>query len=274
MTSGALLIDGAVPASTFAPRDLADGAASVRPIMREVGVSMSVLVADRPGPAHHPATPGMRWGDVLRIVDEHPDEFVGAIGVDPTLGSEAARRIRAAVADGAVAAHIVPGAFGIAPDEAPWYPSYATCADLGIPVLVELGIRPSVGRRSTSVGRPICLDAVACDLPELNVVGIGPWPWVEEAISVAYKHEGVYLAIGGDDPGGTDPSLIRFARSWGSGKVVFASGGSDLRGAVSRVAETGLGEQAIDALGKTARSLFLGQLTDRQAERASAKRND
>ena len=47
----------------------------------------------------------------------------------------------------------------------------------------------SAERPLQSVGRPIPLDTIACDFPELKLIGIHlGWPWTEEMIAVAYKH--------------------------------------------------------------------------------------
>jgi predicted TIM-barrel fold metal-dependent hydrolase len=52
-------------------------------------------------------------------------------------------------------------------------------------------------RRLPSVGRPICLDQVAIDFPELKLIGIRLGvPRTDEMISMAWKHENIF--IGGD----------------------------------------------------------------------------
>ena len=46
-----------------------------------------------------------------------------------------------------------------------------------------------------SVGRPITLDRVAIDFPELKLIGIHlGWPWTEEMIAICFKHNNVYMA--------------------------------------------------------------------------------
>ncbi len=46
----------------------------------------------------------------------------------------------------------------------------------------------------SEVGRPIYLDQVALDFPELAIVAghIG-YPWTDEAVAVATKHPNVYI---------------------------------------------------------------------------------
>ena len=74
-----------------------------------------------------------------------------------------------------------------------YYPLYAACVELGVPFCTQVGhtgpLRPS------ETGRPIpYIDQVAIDFPELVIVGghIG-YPWTEEMIAVARKHENVYI---------------------------------------------------------------------------------
>jgi predicted TIM-barrel fold metal-dependent hydrolase len=248
----AALFDTSVPLAGISADDLDATIDHRAEAMEQAAVEVGVLVADRRGPEWHPDAVFVDRRHVAAAIERHPGTFLGAVGVDPTRGLSELKQIREAVDEGFVAAHAVPHAFGLAPDDKSWYPIYATCVELDIPIQIELGIRVSPGTRVRSVGRPISLDAVACDFPDLKIVGLGPWPWVEEAISMAYKHPGVHLAIGGDDPGGIDPSFTRFADSWGRGKVMFASGGSPVPEAVARLSALDLRPPALRGLRETA----------------------
>ena len=75
-----------------------------------------------------------------------------------------------------------------------------------------------------SVGRPIYLDTIACDFPELKLVGIHTgWPWVEEMISVSWKHQNVYIGTDAYAPKYWKRELINFINSWGQDKVMFGT---------------------------------------------------
>jgi predicted TIM-barrel fold metal-dependent hydrolase len=59
-------------------------------------------------------------------------------------------------------------------------PYYSKCAELGVPIMMQVGhnLVYSTERRLPSVGRPICLDQIAIDFPELAIIGIHigvPW---------------------------------------------------------------------------------------------------
>ena len=70
---------------------------------------------------------------------------------------------------------------------------YAECVELGVPFCTQVGhtgpLRPS------ETGRPIpYIDQIAIDFPELVIVcGHIGYPWTEEMVAVARKHENVYI---------------------------------------------------------------------------------
>ena len=83
--------------------------------------------------------------------------------------------------------------FGIYPlTDRRYYPLYAECIDLDIPVCLQVGhtgpLCPS------EPGRPIpYIDEVALEFPELRIVcGHIGYPWTTEMIAVATKHPNVY----------------------------------------------------------------------------------
>ena len=76
----------------------------------------------------------------------------------------------------------------------------------------------------SEVGRPIYLDRVALDFPELRIVGghIG-WPWTEEAIAVAWKHANVWIDTSAHIPKHFPPTFTHFMKTFGQDKCLFAS---------------------------------------------------
>ena len=75
----------------------------------------------------------------------------------------------------------------------------------------------------SEVGRPIYLDQVALDFSELTIVGghIG-YPWTEEAIAVATKHENIYIDTSLHRQR-FPPELVRYLKSNGAGKILFGT---------------------------------------------------
>jgi predicted TIM-barrel fold metal-dependent hydrolase len=75
-----------------------------------------------------------------------------------------------------------------------------------------------------SVGRPISLDAVACDLPELKLIGIHIGiPWTDEMIAMAWKHPNVYIGSDAHSPRYWPPSFVHYINSYGADKVLFGT---------------------------------------------------
>ncbi|GAA2340527.1 amidohydrolase family protein [Dactylosporangium salmoneum] len=168
--------------------------------------------------------------DPMRIVDlvqAHPDRFSGLIGIDPFEGMKGVRELERMVTEyGMVGAHLYPHWFELAPDHARYYPFYAKCAELGVPVQMQVGhcLRYSHDNPLPSVGRPILLDTIACHFPELKIIGIHVgWPWTEEMIAVSYKHPNVYIGIDAYAPKYLDPKLVSYLNGWGSDKVMFGT---------------------------------------------------
>jgi hypothetical protein len=75
-----------------------------------------------------------------------------------------------------------------------------------------------------SVGQPITLDAVACDFPELKLIGIHIGiPWHDEMIAMAWKHPNVYIGSDAHAPKYWPQSFVRYLNSYGQDKVVFGT---------------------------------------------------
>jgi predicted TIM-barrel fold metal-dependent hydrolase len=81
---------------------------------------------------------------------------------------------------------------------------------------------PNYLRRS--VGRPITLDDVACDFPELILIGIHIGiPWADEMIAMAWKHPNVYIGSDAHSPKYWPQSFIHYLKTYGQDKVLFGT---------------------------------------------------
>ncbi len=161
---------------------------------------------------------------IAEVVQQHPDRFKGVVGINPSRIVPWLGRLETAVRDyGFVGAHLYPHWFGKPPDDRIYYPFYAKCAELGVPIQIQVG--HSAQQFLPTVARPMLLDQVAIDFPELVIVGIHiGYPWTEEMISVAWKHPNVYVGCDAHAPKYWDPSFVRFIGSRrGSDKVLFGT---------------------------------------------------
>jgi predicted TIM-barrel fold metal-dependent hydrolase len=195
--------------------------------MDRAGIERSLLIAVRAGDLRVKLSFELPYERVAKVCAKFPDRFSGLAGVDPTRGIQQLKDLDHAVNElGFVGAHYYPHWFGLPPDHAKTYPVYARCEELGIPIMMQIGhnLVYSKERRLPSVGRPICLDQVAIDFPTLKLLGIHVGiPWTDEAISMAWKHDNVYLAGDAYAPKHWPKAFVHYANTYGSHKVLFGT---------------------------------------------------
>ncbi|MCY4389989.1 MAG: amidohydrolase family protein [Desulfurellaceae bacterium] len=195
--------------------------------MDRARIQRSLLVAVRAGDLRIRGSFEIPYTRVADICQRYPDRFSGLAGVDPTRGMQGLRDLEYAVKEyGFVGAHLYPHWFGLPPDHARYYPIYAKCCELEIPIMMQVGhcLRYQRERVLPSVGQPITLDQIAIDFPELVLIGIHlGYPWTEEMISVAWKHENVYIGSDAYAPRHWPESFVHFINTWGKDKVLFGT---------------------------------------------------
>lgn len=195
--------------------------------MDRCNIERAFLIAAKVGALGHPACYHVPYKLVVDAVQKYPDRFHGLAGLDPTEGMRGVRELSHAVTEyGFIGAHFYPHWFELAPDHAKWYPFYAKCVELDVPVQLQVGQSMVYDPRypCKSVGRPICLDAVACDFPELKIVGIHVGiPWTDEMIAMAWKHTNVYIGSDAHSPRYWPASFVHYIKSFGRDKVLFGT---------------------------------------------------
>jgi uncharacterized protein len=195
--------------------------------MDEAGIERGFLVATRAGIKGHPQCYHIPYDVVATAVARYPDRFSGLAGIDPTEGMTGVRELERGIRElGFVGAHGYPHWYELAPDEARWYPFYAKCIELDVPIMLQVGqsMLYSKEYRRRSVGRPITFDSVACDLPELKLIGMHVGiPWTDEMIAMAWKHPNVHIISDAHSPKYWPQSFVRYIDSYGQDKVIFGS---------------------------------------------------
>ena len=195
--------------------------------MNQAGIERSLLIAVRAGDIRVPESFEIPYERVYDICSQNPDRFSGLAGVDPFRGMEGLNDLETAVKEyGFVGAHLYPHWCELPPNHRKYYPYYAKCCELGIPIMMQVGhnLIYSKNRRLPSVGKPIYLDQVAIDFPELKLIGIHIGiPWAEEMISMCWKHENVYTAGDAYAPKYWPEAFIHYANSYGKHKVMFGT---------------------------------------------------
>jgi len=195
--------------------------------MDRAGIERSLLIAVRAGDMRIQGSKEIPYKYVADICKKWPDRFSGLAGVNPMLGMQQLYELEEAVDKyGFVGAHFYPHWFDMAPDHPYVFPIYAKCIELDIPIMMQVGhnLVYQRDRRLPSMAQPITLDRIAILYPELKLLGIHLGvPWTDEMISMAWKHENIY--IGGDAyaPRYWPPQMVHYANSYGSHKFMFGT---------------------------------------------------
>ncbi len=134
---------------------------------------------------------------VLAFCAEYPEKFVGFYGLDPHKGMGAVRELEHAVKElGMKGAAIDPYLAKLYSNDAKYYPIYAKCCELNIPIIFTTGPATLVEGAVMDHVAPRYIDFVARDFPELKIViSHGGYPWVNEAIFVTQRNANVFLEV-------------------------------------------------------------------------------
>jgi predicted TIM-barrel fold metal-dependent hydrolase len=174
---------------------------------------------------HGPQGPLISNDEVAGWVDLHFDRFAGLAAVDLTKPMDAVRELRRCVNQlGFIGLRVIPWLWEAPPTDRRYYPLYAECVELRVPFCTQVGHTGPM--RPSEMGRPIpYIDQVALDFPELVIVcGHIGYPWTEEMVAVARKHENVYIDTSAYTAKRYPPELVRYMRSRGGRrKVMFGS---------------------------------------------------
>lgn len=163
--------------------------------------------------------------EVSGWVRAHPGRLAGLATVDLDRPMDAVRELRRRVRDdGFVGLRVVPWLWRLPPTDRHYYPLFAECVELGVPFCTQVGhtgpLRPS------ETGRPIpYIDEVALDFPDLVIVcGHVGYPWTEEMVAVARKHENVYIDTSAYTTRRLPAELVAFMKTrTGQRKVLFGT---------------------------------------------------
>ncbi len=191
--------------------------------MDEAGIDKGLLVATTGGAVGSNIHFEKPFELIAEVCNKYPERFKGVIGVNPSRIMNWIRKLEVAVKEyGFVGAHLYPHWFGEPPDSRIYYPFYAKCAELGVPIQIQVGHSAQWFLRT--VAEPITLDRIAIDFPELKIIGIHiGHPWTEQMISMAWKHKNVFIGTDAHLPKYWDKSLIQFINTRGQDKVLFGT---------------------------------------------------
>jgi hypothetical protein len=155
---------------------------------------------------------------------EHPDRFLASYEVDPNGGMDAVRELERMHRDyGIVAATAFPA--GCRPqvpiNDKAFYPIYAKCIELDIPICVCAGVP---GPRTPMACQKVeLIDEVCWFFPELRfVMRHGAEPWTELAVKLMLKWPGLHYSTSAFAPKHYPKAIIDYANTRGADKVMYA----------------------------------------------------
>lgn len=182
-------------------------------LMDRIGVEKAIITTRAETPMPH----------ALSFPEKRPDRFVLSLYVDPRRGMPALRELSALCRNHPVAlARAVPFMVNLPPDDRAYYPLYAKCIELDLPISVNTGIPgpPAPGKCQD----PMYLDEVCLFFPELTLImAHGADPWWQVAIRLMLKYRNLYLMTSAYAPKYFPPELLQFMNTRGQDKILFAS---------------------------------------------------
>jgi len=190
--------------------------------MDSAGVAAGILTSMK---EFSPFPDVMQFHEVVaELVAENPDRLIAAGGVDPSAGvMQSVRMAHRLVTDlDFRAIRVMPSMVGAPPNDRIYYPLYAACCELEVPVTLNVGLPgPRVPGEHQ---RPIHVEEVCLAFPELTVVmtHLG-WPWHLEAIGLLLKYPNLYLMTSAWAPRHYPSELVDFMGSRGAGRIMFAT---------------------------------------------------
>src|SRR5680860_13294 len=159
-----------------------------------------------------------------QAIKQHPDRFFGSHEVDPNRGMEAVRELEAAVTElGVKAATAFPAGMNpqVPINDKKFYPIYAKCVELDIPICVCAGVP---GPRVPFAAQDVALiDEVCWFFPELRfVTRHGCEPWADLAVKLMLKWPNLYYSTSAFAPKHYPKDVIHYANTRGADKVMYA----------------------------------------------------
>lgn len=163
--------------------------------------------------------------EIILFLEHYPDLFIGFAGVDPHKGMEALYQLEHLVKNhGFTGAAIDPMYAQIRSNHERYYPIYAKCCELDIPIIITTGLSPSSPGVTMDSAAPIYIDAVARDFPALQIIlSHGGYPWVAETIGLAIRNPNVYLELSECEKQPLSSAYMEAANGPLKEKILFAS---------------------------------------------------
>jgi uncharacterized protein len=164
-------------------------------------------------------------GDVSRhALTTHPDRFIASMSVDPNRGMDDIRKmVENYERFGIKAATAFPAGYvpQVPINDRRFYPIYAKCCELDIPIFVCAGVPgPRIRMACQHVE---LIDEVMYDFPELTfVTRHGCEPWTALAVKLMLKWPGLHYSTSAFAPKYYPQDIVDYANTRGADKIIYA----------------------------------------------------
>src|SRR6185312_6925234 len=137
-------------------------------LLDDAGIDRSLITGfDEYSSVHETFIPNELVAD---LAERHPDRFIPFAGIDVLKKMDAVRELEHWVNDrGFKGLSLRPFMIGLPADDRRYYPLYAKCVELDVPLSIHTSANWTTVS-SSDLGHPRHLDDVAADFPELKIV--------------------------------------------------------------------------------------------------------
>ncbi len=148
--------------------------------MDEAGVEFGLMV-------------GVPNAEIAQVHREYPNRFQLFAWMNPRDGMRGVRELERLVReDGANGMRVSPLYNCLPASDRRYYPLYAKCVELDIPVRIYTAMTYA-NDRPYELAHPRHLDDIAVDFPELRIIaGLAGWPWVTDMVALLRRHPNLY----------------------------------------------------------------------------------
>ena len=189
-------------------------------MLEEAGVTYACIGTGRWASNEHTAS----------LAKESKGRLIPWARIGPTEGMAGVRKLEHCVKELGFRGFVVsPFREKIYVNDKKYYPFYAKCVELNIPMRTHTSMNYATDR-AMDFGRPIHLDEVARDFPEMTIIaGLGGWPWVPELVGLTRRHQNIYIDLAAHRPkyvkvpGSGFEMLLHFGNTVLQDKILFAS---------------------------------------------------
>lgn len=174
--------------------------------------------------------------DVARLAAEYPDRLIPWFRIWGDAGEAGVERLEQGVKElGCRGFEVSSYRENRYINDPAYYPFYARCMELDIPVRITTGIH-LLSDRAHDYAHPGRLDQVARDFPDLTIVaGLAGWPWVSDLVAIATRHRNLHIDFACRrvkhlmTPGSGYEALIYYGSRTLQDRILFASGWGTLQ---------------------------------------------